>query len=209
MSSDNSLERVEKLSETLEVLSSEYDLYILFIDLCDSASFKKYCLNNSMPPFIWISRQMVFLSRTANIVSRYEGTVVKTIGDEVMATFPTDINVETIFKCCREVFQLFDNLKAFNKAPFKIEAKASLDFGTCFDGRIIDTNYIDPIGTAVDRCARMSKHSSSNSIVFSHDLNQICLEQGFLFESGTVTEIEDDLKGLGKTKIYKINQVFS
>ncbi|TGL55268.1 adenylate/guanylate cyclase domain-containing protein [Leptospira wolffii] len=205
MSSDNTLERVEKLSETLEVLSSEYDLYILFIDLCDSTSFKKYCLDNSMPPFIWISRQMVFLSRTANVISRYNGTIVKTIGDEVMATFPTDVHVETIFKCCREVFQLFDNLKAFNKIPFKIEAKASLDFGTCFDGRIIDTAFVDPIGTAVDRCARMSKHASANSVVISPDLRQICVEQDFQLESEIITEIEDDLKGLGKTKIYKIN----
>ena len=100
MPSAENLGRIESLTESLEALSESVELYILFIDLCNSTAIKKFCRENSLPDSFWITRQKVFLGRCATIVKQYGGQVIKTIGDEVMSTFYGDAEPKGIVKCC-------------------------------------------------------------------------------------------------------------
>lgn len=197
---------VESLTESLESFSKSYDLYIVFIDLCDSTEFKNYCLQASIPDSIWIIRQYVFLSRTAAIIHSYDGNVVKTIGDEIMATFPIDMEPGKIIKCVIEVFQNFLGLKAYNKGKFIIKSKASIDYGTCYNGQILNSISIDPIGTCVDRCARLNKHAGPNEITFSEDFMDILtLSSNGDIAKYKISEQKENMKGLGEIKFFKIS----
>lgn len=195
---------VVKLAESLENLSESYDMYILFIDLCDSTAIKQYCIENEIPDLTWIMRLKVFLSRTAQIIQQYSGSIIKTIGDEVMATFPLKTNPSEIIKCTIEIFQTFENLKSYNKGKFKIYSKAAIDFGTCYDGQLINPNLVDPIGPAVDRCARLGKYVNKNEIIVSNDFYDLLVENSFNFSKYSLLTGEEDLKGLGIVKYYKL-----
>ena len=160
-------EKVELLPNIVESLIGDTaDLYLLFIDLCGSTEYKQHCIISKQPDLIWIFRQLIFLERSAKIIKKYDGKVVKTIGDEVFAYFEVSTEPEYVLKCAIEIIQSFDNLKAFNGIS-KIEAKASIDFGLTYNGSIVDSVSFDPIGLPVDRCARLNSIAVNNQIIFS------------------------------------------
>jgi class 3 adenylate cyclase len=201
----NNLEKAINLGESLETLSESYDLYILFIDLCGSTEIKQFCLENEIPDITWISRLQIFLARTATIIQQYEGQIIKTIGDEVMATFSIQTNPSDIIKCVMEIFQTFDNLKSYKTGKFKIFSKAAIDFGSCFNGQLLDIDVIDPIGTCVDRCARLGKYVNKGEIIFSCNFHELLTESNFKFSNFNLTPSKDLMKGLGEIEYYKIS----
>ena len=199
--------KIESLTDTLESFVVSKDLFIIMIDLCDSTELKQFCIDNSLPDSFWIMRQKIFLARTATIIRQYKGTIVKTIGDEIMAIFDIDIDPKKIIQCCTEVFQNFNGLKQYNKGRFKINSKASIDFGNCVNGDILENSPYDPIGTCVDRCARISKSVNQNEIVFSEDFFELLQLKGDTIFGYKVFPLSDSFKGLGKIKFYKLVSV--
>ena len=201
---NNKLEKAIKLGENLEDLSESYDLFIVFIDLCGSTEIKQFCIENEIPDFAWISRLQVFLSRSAKILQQYNGEIIKTIGDEVMATFPVNTSPNEIIKCIKEIFQTFDNLRSYSTGKFKIYSKAAIDFGTCYNGQLLDVDIIDPIGPCVDRCARIGKFVNENEIVFSEDIHKLLCSNRFNFDNFNLVSNEEEMKGLGRVKYFRI-----
>lgn len=204
MAKHQRIENLTALSESLEEFNDSKDVYILFLDLCDSTEFKQFCLDSGIPDSIWIFRQHTFLSRTAKLIKHYKGNIVKTIGDEIMAYFANDISPISIINCCQEVFKGFKNLKSYNTGKFIIKSKASIDFGTCYNGQIITPNQFDPIGRSVDRCARISKFAEADSIVFSSDFKSVLDEKNPKVNLKLET-LQETLKGLGKISFFKIS----
>lgn len=201
------INRIENLTDTLESFVESVDLYILMIDLCDSTELKQFCIDSNLPDSFWIMRQKIFLARTAKIIRRYKGQIVKTIGDEIMAIFDTDIEPKNIIKCCTEVFQNFEGLKQYNKGKFKISSKASIDFGNCVNGEILDSSQYDPIGRCVDRCARISKYALQSEIVFSDDFFEILQPKSDTIIGYKIIQLSETLKGLGIVNFYKLVSV--
>ena len=197
----SSSDKILKLTSSLEEFSNSQDTYILFIDMCDSTEFKQYCLQNEMPDSVWIIRQYVFLERCSTIIRSYNGIIIKTIGDEVMATFyPTDDPLN-IIRCVIEIFETFKNIKAYNKGKFIIHSKASIDFGECYNGSVFDNDLFDPIGSCVDRCARIAQFVSAKEIALSKDYYDLISNN--IATLGIQIEIKkEELKGLGDANFY-------
>jgi class 3 adenylate cyclase len=198
---------VQLLPQLVEsVVGDSADLFILFVDLCGSTEYKQNCIILKQPDLTWIFRQLIFLQRAACIVTKYEGVVVKTIGDEIFAFFEATTNPEYVLKCAIEIIQGYGNLKAY-KGPSKIEAKASIDFGPTYNGSIVDTVEFDPIGLPVDRCARLNSLAKKNEIVFSEAFLSLVAAiyppNGFKHKYGYYTHSEN-LKGVGQTKYFRI-----
>ena len=114
------LQRIQALTDSLEEFSESFDTYVLFIDLCRSSEIKQHCLEKELPDSFWITGQKIFLGRTASIVHQYDGVVVKTIGDEIMATFAPDYEPDRIVRCCIEAFQAYAGLRTYNRGPYVI-----------------------------------------------------------------------------------------
>ncbi|MBW7843803.1 MAG: adenylate/guanylate cyclase domain-containing protein [Ignavibacterium sp.] len=195
--------KVELLPQLVEsIVSDTADVFLLFVDLCGSTLYKRKCIQQKQPDLTWIFRQLIFLQRAADLVKKYNGIIVKTIGDELFAYFEATTYPEEIIKCAIEIIQGFGNLKSF-KDESKIEAKVSLDFGLTYNGSIDNLHKFDPIGSAVDRCARLNSIAKKNEIVFSEDFinaieNKMTLPK-FKSKYGFKTRTED-LKGIGKIK---------
>jgi adenylate cyclase len=199
MSRQRSIKKLDELLESLVGDSS--DVFVLFVDLCGSTEFKK-----DSPEATWIPRQLVFLQRAATLVKQHKGIVVKTVGDELIAIFQPPIFADEVVKCAIEILQSYGNLKSY-QGKSRIEAKVSLDFGRTYDGRIVDSVPYDPIGTPVDRCARLNSVTGKNEITFSEDFLIALLNNSTREHLSTkygYTSRQENFKGLGEITVYSI-----
>ena len=200
-------QKVQLLPDIIEsIVGDSADVFILSVDLCGSTEYKQNCIDLKQPDFTWISRQLIFLQRASMIIEKHEGVVVKTIGDEILAFFEATTDPEVVLKCAIEIIQGYDNLNAF-KGPSKIEAKASIDFGSTYNGSIVDSVEFDPIGLPVDRCARLNSLAKKNQILFSKDFLAVAEEKSSAKDLKAKYAYEsyvENLKGIGKTKYFSI-----
>jgi class 3 adenylate cyclase len=204
MSKGKTIDSVLQFAETL--VSDTADVYLFFSDLVGSTEYKRNLIKQNLPDIIWILRQLIFLNRTADIIKKYGGIIVKTIGDEIFAYFEATTDPSRILSSGIEIVQAFDNLKTF-KGNSKIEAKVSIDFGLTYNGSIIKSEGFDPIGLPVDRCARLNSLAGKNEIVFSEDFLETLASNRPLEEIKEKYKyeiFEEELKGVGRTKFYKI-----
>jgi class 3 adenylate cyclase len=197
----SSFENILNLTSSLEEISISQDTFVIFIDMCESTEFKQYCLQNEIPDSVWIVRQYMFLERCSTIIRSYNGIIIKTIGDEIMATFGPTTDPLSIIRCIIEIFGTFINIKAYNKGRFIINSKASIDFGESYNGSVIDNDLFDPIGSCVDRCARILKFASKKEIALSRDYYNLISNE--IDTLGIKIELKrEELKGLGYVDFY-------
>lgn len=196
--------KVLNLSSTLEaILEDSADVYLMFVDLCDSTDFKKQYISNKLPDNDWVCRQIIFLQKSADYIKRYNGVIAKTMGDAVLAYFDATSSPSGILKCGIEIIQGFDNLKSY-KGTSKINSKISFDFGLTYNGAI-DGNRYDPIGTPVDRCSRLNSVATQNQILVSSEFYKVLNSEKLgdnLQKQYGFTSQKRDLKGLGITTFY-------
>lgn len=204
MSRSKKVSSLLHLSESL--ISDKADVYLFFADLVDSTEYKNNLITQGLPDMYWILRQLIFLERSAGIVKKYDGIVVKTIGDEIFAYFEALTEPINILNCGIEIIQAFDNLNTY-KGKSKIEVKISIDLGETYNGSIVKSVSFDPIGLPVDRCARLNSMAERNEILFSDNFLDALASKKPLADIKKkygYTSYEEDLKGLGEVKYHKI-----
>jgi class 3 adenylate cyclase len=193
-----------KLRDTItfnEEANEQYDIYILFIDMCGSTTYKVMCKQKGFPEFTWVMRQITFLSVCNEIINKNNGIVIKTIGDEVMFYFNKDCDPKIIIDCCKELFAKFNALKTF-KGEHIIKTKISIDYGECYNGNIFDGFKLDPIGSPIDKCARLNKCSAENKIVISKEFKEILCDK-YNTEYNDLISKTENLPGFGNTEFFE------
>jgi class 3 adenylate cyclase len=193
---------LKKFDQALgDIFADRSDIFIMFVDLCGSTAFKQ-----KNTEFNWVLRQILFLRRAARLAEKRGGIVVKTIGDEIMVIFTVSIVPKDILECAIEIILYFENLEIF-RGNEKIEAKISIDFGTTINGSIVNTVPYDPIGTPVDRCARLNSITNNKEITFSEEFMSTLLNNSSedeLHEKYDFGKRVEDLKGIQENNVYFI-----
>jgi class 3 adenylate cyclase len=197
------LSQLIQLTEAL--VSDTADVFPLFSDLVGSTEYKNNLISLRVPDIVWVQRQLIFLSRCADIVREYGGNVVKTIGDEIFAYFQATSDPFNILNCAVEIVQAFENIKAYQDIS-QIHAKVAIDFGPVYNGSINKSVPFDPIGVPVDRCSRLASEAQVDEIIFSKFFFDICsskkdaseIQRKYGYENA-----ELDIKGLGKIVCYR------
>jgi len=196
---------IQTISSSADIsLGGEDTLFVIFVDLCKSTDFKVYCQTNEIPDRQWIERQLIFLNRVITNIERYKGTVVKTIGDEVMGYFDRNIIPENILKCSTDMHSLFRKIERYDNRKWKIESKVSLDYGKIYDSNfgLSRSRTIDPIGTVVDRCARLNHEGKENEVVFSSAFFSV-MNTASQKKYAKLKE-KKELKGVGDSEYYRL-----
>ena len=199
--------KIEILADLSEsIIRDSADVFLLFVDLCGSTEYKQHFISHGLPDTTWILRQLTFLQRVAKLITQYEGTVVKTIGDEVFGCFEATTDPDLVLKCAIEAIQSCKNLKTYS-GKSRIDVKASIDVGLTYNGSLVDTTPFDPIGSPVDRCARLNSLAGRNELLLSDEF--IATLKDFYAKSGKVLRFKvasqtSVLKGIGKTKYYRL-----
>lgn len=203
-------EKIRKLANIFEfLLKDSADLFIMFVDMCGSTLFKQTCSDQGFPETTWIIRQLLFLQRVAEIIESYKGIVIKTLGDEVISIFPSTTTPENILNCAIEIIQSFENFKPY-QGKSRIESKISIDFGLTYNGSITKMIPFDPIGTPVDRCARLNALTQKNEISFSQDFLtalQMRSSDAQLKAKYDYKTRDELLKGLGVNPVHSIKTI--
>jgi class 3 adenylate cyclase len=199
--------KVKLLTELSEsFVKDSADLYLLFVDLCGSTEYKYTFVKNDLPDTVWIQRQLTFLNRVAEIIARYDGIVVKTVGDEVIGSFHATADPSLVLRCAMDAVTSCRNLKSYTGRS-RIESKASIDLGLTYNGSVIDHSPYDPIGTPVDRCARLNGIAGRNEIVMSDSYWESMVD--FYAKDGKKPILKPslhkkNLKGLGKVNYRRL-----
>ncbi len=197
--------KVHSLSSSADIsLGERKPVYIMFVDMCNSTKFKTYCLDGEIPDGIWIERQLIFLHRVMGIIQRFGGTIVKTIGDEVMCYFSRTIPAKSVLKCGTDTHSLFRAIDRYDNEHWKIFSRVSLDYGEVYDSNfgLLKPNTIDPVGLVVDRCARLNKEGNSGEVVFSSSLFALLDSKSQAKYSLSMERKE--LSGIGSSEFYRI-----
>ena len=96
------------------------------------------------------------LETISNVVKGHGGTVIKTIGDEVMCTFPT---AEDAASACCEMHESLDEVNANIEDTTIIAIRIGMHFGPA----IMEGG--DVFGDAVNLAARMAAQAKANQII--------------------------------------------
>jgi class 3 adenylate cyclase len=200
-----SQEALDQLSLSARIsLGDSKTIFITFVDLCGSTNFKTYCRERDIPDGIWIERQLIFLNRVVRRIQRYNGVIIKTIGDEVMAYFDSSTDSDIVLKCMTEIHTLFGDIKKYDKDLWRIESKVSIDFGEIYDSnlQLLKDDTIDPVGIIVDRCARLNGVCKPSEVIFSSSFFSI-LKPALQLKYARLKE-ENNLRGIGMSELYRM-----
>jgi class 3 adenylate cyclase len=135
-------------------------LTILFTDLKDSTAF--YYKVGEAQAYHIVREHFGFLSE---IIYKHNGTLVKTIGDSVMAVF---YDSKDGVAACLDVR---DHLEEFNrKNKTEISIKLGIHEDNCISVNM--NNLMDYFGTAINVVARLHALSDGNDIIISEEIMQ-------------------------------------
>ena len=122
----------------------------------------------------------IFLNFMAKIIRKYNGEVVKNIGDALMFRFA---NVDTkdrsvlknILECCLSMIEahskLQEQLKAANMP--KLDYKISVTYGSVKVAESTTSNISDIFGPTVNRCFKINSLCPKNSIIIGENMYRI------------------------------------
>lgn len=183
-----------------EVLSPDTPISVgavalMFTDL--KASTSLYEKIGEAPAYGLVKRHFDLLRET---IAKSEGTLVKTIGDSVMAAFLDPAKaVEAAFEMHRTINE--DNAARGEPA---LSLKIGIHHGSCIAVNMND--ILDYFGTAVNLAARVQKESEGGDIVITEELwNDPHVQAVLASRAYTSRKASCMLRGLsGKRNIYRI-----
>jgi len=122
----------------------------------------------------------IFLNFMARIVRKYNGEVIKNIGDALLFRFPNvessdPIVMKNILECCLSMIESNDKLKEQLKAENlpELNYKVSLTYGSVNVAQSTTSNVSDIFGPTVNRCFKINSLCPENSIVIGDNMHEI------------------------------------
>jgi len=122
----------------------------------------------------------IFLNFMAKIVRKYNGEVIKNIGDALMFKFPNvepndSVVMKNILECCLSMVDSHDELKEQLQAESmpELNYKISLTYGSVKVAKSTTSNISDIFGPTVNRCFKINSLCPKNSVVVGINLYEI------------------------------------
>ncbi|MDI9348230.1 MAG: adenylate/guanylate cyclase domain-containing protein [Methylacidiphilales bacterium] len=141
-------------------MTTQTNKVILFADITGSTKLYDTYGNQIAESIISIS-----LSKVKDIIKKYNGTVIKTIGDEVMCSFESG---NEALDSAAAIHLTFNDHKVLDK--YTISFKIGADYGEV----IMSDN--DLFGNAVNIASRMTSIARSSQTIYSESLYNYCDE---------------------------------
>ena len=206
---DNMAKKLQEAEITIkqkeEVIKQQEDILLKFsqhtqndcvgvIDMKDSTKISAKLSDDDITKLYEI-----FLNFMAKIVQKYDGVVVKNIGDALMFRFPnTDLNdtkiMKNILECCLNMIESHDDLKKQlekEKMP-ELNYKISITYGSVKVAQSTTSTISDIFGPTVNRCFK---------------INSLCPENGLIIDNNLYNNlknfVEYDILQLSETEIHK------
>ena len=118
----------------------------------------------------------IFINSIAEIVKKFNGMVVKNIGDSLLFYFiKIDSDEEAYFKnvieCC---LTISDSNSELNKKMAKvglpeISYRTSISYGTISIAKVATSSVDDIFGVTVNRCSKINRFALPNGVIIGSD----------------------------------------
>jgi len=179
-------ESLIEIKEKEDVIKQQEDILLKFsqheqndcvgvIDMTDSTRISSRLSDDDVSKMYEI-----FLNFMAKIVRKYNGEVVKNIGDALMFRFanvdPNDAEVmKNILECCLNMIESHDELKKELNAENidELDYKISATYGSVKVAESTTSKISDIFGPTVNRCFKINSLCPKNSIVVGINLYEI------------------------------------
>ncbi len=196
-----------KLSNYVVDFSGESKNYCVgFVDIVNSTRISATLNQEKMSKYYEI-----FLNSMANIVERFDGFVIKNIGDSLLYYFPESSKSSTkngFLSCIESSLTLIDshallNTKVKNEDLPSLNYRVSADYGKVTIIKSDNSFVNDIVGVPVNICSKINGSASKNGAVIGSDLYQIVKD----FDNYQYDEIEAYSVGLKQSyPIYSVQR---
>lgn len=119
----------------------------------------------------------IFLNSMSKIINKFEGKVLKNIGDSLLYYFPSldDKNQEgwiKIVECSLAMSESHDFIcRQLDKEKLPcLDYRISMDYGNVILMRSSSSASVDMIGTTINMCSKINRIASTNEIVTGGDM---------------------------------------
>jgi len=157
--------------------SGESNNYCIgFVDIANSTQISATLKHEKMSKYYEI-----FLNSMANIVERFDGFVIKNIGDSLLYYFPESSKSSTRFgflSCIECSLTMIDsreliNTKVKNEDLPPLNYRVSADYGKVTIIKSDNSSTIDIVGIPVNICSKINPSAPQNGAVIGSDLYQL------------------------------------
>jgi len=147
-----------------------------FVDIVNSTQISATLKHEKMSKYYEI-----FLNSMANIVERFDGFVIKNIGDSLLYYFPESSKSSTRFgflSCIECSLTMIDsreliNTKVKNEDLPPLNYRVSADYGKVTIIKSDNSSTIDIVGIPVNICSKINPSAPQNGAVIGSDLYQL------------------------------------
>ena len=197
----------DKSSNYFVDFSGESKQYCVgFVDIVNSTRISATLNQEKMSKYYEI-----FLNSMANIVERFDGFVIKNIGDSLLYYFPESSKSSTkngFLSCIESSLTMIDshaliNTKVKNEDLPSLNYRVSADYGKVTIIKSDNSFVNDIVGVPVNICSKINGSASKNGAVIGSDLYQIVKD----FDNYQYDEIEAYSVGLKQSyPIYSVQR---
>lgn len=158
----------------LVVSNTRKNFCVGIVDMVNSTKITTKLPQNKM-----ILYYEIFLNSMADIINKFRGAVIKSVGDSLLFYFPEPCHTKKDYgslNCLECVFAMVEEYEQINEKLQK-ECLPSVDYRISVDYGLISlmksTNSIDIIGKPVNMCAKINRQAAVNGIILGGDLYQM------------------------------------
>jgi len=169
----NALDQRQTPHYIIDFLETSQNYCVGIIDMINSTK-----ITATLPQRKLSDYYEIFLNSMAETIEKFDGYVIKNIGDSLLYYFPdssTPTDKDNFFNCLNCSMKMVAENKSLNKKMKKehlpsLNYRISADYGKV---TIMKTNYsssIDVLGTPVNMCTKINHSAEKNGIVIGSDL---------------------------------------
>ena len=119
----------------------------------------------------------VFLNSVAAIVKKFNGIVVKNIGDSLLFYFPNieandKVAFTNVIECCLTMGESYNeiNKQMIQEGLPEIAYRISATYGTVNIAKVVTSSVNDIFGSTVNRCAKINRFAFPNNLIIGSDV---------------------------------------
>jgi class 3 adenylate cyclase len=145
---------------------------VCIVDIIQSTMLTSHLSNEKIEDFYGI-----FINSLSEIVKKFNGIVVKNIGDSLLFYFPKiepgdKDSFKNILECCLAISKAHEDInKKMNLEELPgIAYRTSITYGTVSIAKVATSSVNDIFGSTVNRCSKINRFALPNTVIIGSDL---------------------------------------
>ena len=126
-------------------------------------------------------------------IADHDGTIVKTIGDAIMAAF---VHEADALRCSLDMLRLWPRFQRDRVTAKDVWLKVGVHAGPCFG--VTANDLLDYFGQTVNVAARLQGAANAHEVVVREDLADLAQREGWLGDAEVTERFEKELKGVDR-----------